>query len=61
MAPYAFVLGTGWSSQNGVNMPGRGWPDGFYELAPEILICDLNLHFECKMDCTFFAFVFFVR
>ena len=30
------------------------WPDGFYELAPEILTCELYLHFKCEMDCTFF-------
>ena len=34
------------------------WPDGFYELAPEILTCDLYLHSECKMDWTFFLFPF---
>ena len=33
------------------------WPDGFYELAPEVLICDLYLHSKCKMDCTFFFFL----
>ena len=37
-------------------MPGRGWPDGFYELAPEILTCDLYLNSKSKMDCTVFFF-----
>ena len=32
------------------------WPDGFYELAPEILTCDFYLHSKCKMDCTSFFF-----
>ena len=34
------------------------WPDGFYELAPDILTCDLNLHSKCNMDSTFFFFFF---
>ena len=34
------------------------WPDGFYELDTDILICDLHLQSKCKMDCTFFLFFF---